>query len=166
MLDGVKARALGEHPAGKDAFDLARQLGLVDLDEGGRMRRLGRRRGIADPWRHLQGAELDGLVDGNFKMRDAPGHLVEGGEHGDRVLDGVGAGRRRSERAESRDGKNKDAGGGSPPGNCLTSLHHSAHLVTATISPRPVRSCLQASRGSRNSPSRPIMPSWTAVVHH
>jgi hypothetical protein len=41
MLDRVKARALGEHPAGKDPLDLARQLGLVDLDERGGMRRLG-----------------------------------------------------------------------------------------------------------------------------
>jgi len=42
MLDGVKAWALGEHPAGKDPLDLARQFGLIDLDEGGGVWRLGR----------------------------------------------------------------------------------------------------------------------------
>ena len=43
MLDGVQSGALGEHPAGKHAFLLAIERGLVDLDERGRFRRLGRR---------------------------------------------------------------------------------------------------------------------------
>ena len=90
MLDGVKTRALGEHPAGEDPLDLSRQLDLVDLDEGGRMRRLGRRRRIAHPRRHLQRAELDRLVDGDLEMGNAARDLVEGGEHGDRVLDRLG----------------------------------------------------------------------------
>jgi hypothetical protein len=33
MLDGVKAGAFGEHPAGEDPFDLSRQFGFVDLDK-------------------------------------------------------------------------------------------------------------------------------------
>jgi hypothetical protein len=86
MLDGVKAWALGEHPASKDPLDLAGQLGLVDLDERGGMRRLGRGRGIADPRRHLQRAELDRLVDGDLEMGDAARHLVQSREYGDRVL--------------------------------------------------------------------------------
>jgi hypothetical protein len=90
VLDGVKARALGEHPAGKDAFNLSRQFGLIDLDEGGRVRRLGRRRGIADPRRHFERAELNRLVDGDLEMGDAAGHLVESGEHGDLILDRLG----------------------------------------------------------------------------
>jgi hypothetical protein len=33
MLDGVKPRALGEHPPGEDAVLLARQRDLVHFDE-------------------------------------------------------------------------------------------------------------------------------------
>jgi hypothetical protein len=119
VLHGVKTRALGEHPAGKDPLDLARQLGLVDLDERGRVRRLGRRRGVAHPRRHFEGAELDGLVDGNLEMGDAARHLVESGKHGDRVLDGFGESRRRTGRTERGDCEGKRAR--APRGNCLTS---------------------------------------------
>jgi hypothetical protein len=34
VLNGVKARTVGEHPAGEDALDVAVELDLVDLDEG------------------------------------------------------------------------------------------------------------------------------------
>ena len=63
MLDRVQAGARGEHPAGEDALDLALQRDLVDLDEGVGIRRLGRRARVADARRHLQRAELHGLVD-------------------------------------------------------------------------------------------------------
>jgi len=33
VLHGVKARALGEHPAGEDALDLAVELDFVHFDE-------------------------------------------------------------------------------------------------------------------------------------
>jgi len=33
VLHGVKAGAIGEHPAGKDALDLSGELDLVNLDE-------------------------------------------------------------------------------------------------------------------------------------
>jgi hypothetical protein len=33
VFDGVKSRALGEHPTGEDALHLAGELHLVDLDE-------------------------------------------------------------------------------------------------------------------------------------
>jgi hypothetical protein len=87
VLDRVKAGALGEHPAGKQALLFAGQLHLVDLDEGRRVGLLGRRARVADARRHLQRAELDRLVDRDFKMLDAPGHLVERGEYGDLILD-------------------------------------------------------------------------------
>jgi hypothetical protein len=90
VLHGVKARALGEHPAGKDPLHLARELHLVHLDEGGGVGRLGRRVRVTHPRCHLEGAELDRLIDGDLKVRDASRHLVERGEHGDRVLDRVG----------------------------------------------------------------------------
>jgi len=90
VLHGVKAGAIGEHPAGKDALDLSGELDLVNLDEGVGMRRLGWRPGIANPRRHFQRAELHRLIDRNFQMRDAPRHLVESGILGDLVLDGVG----------------------------------------------------------------------------
>jgi hypothetical protein len=34
VLHGVKAGTVGEHPAGKDALDLAVELDLVNFDEG------------------------------------------------------------------------------------------------------------------------------------
>jgi hypothetical protein len=96
VLDGVKAGALGEHPAGEDALLLAGQLGLVHFDEGCSIRRLRRRARVADARRHLERAEGDGLIDRHFEMRDAARHLVECGEHRDRILYDVrgGGGRR------------------------------------------------------------------------
>jgi hypothetical protein len=90
VLDRVKAGAFGEHPAGEDALHLARQLHLVDLDEGRGVRRLGGWTGIANPGRHLERAELHRLVDGDLQMGDAPGDLVEGGKHRNRIFDDFG----------------------------------------------------------------------------
>ena len=87
MLHGVKSRALGEHPAGEDALDVACEFDFIYLHEGGGVRRLCRGTRIADARRHLQRAELHRLIDRDFEMRDAPRNLVEGCEHGDRVLD-------------------------------------------------------------------------------
>jgi hypothetical protein len=91
MLDGVKARALGKHPAGENTLHFPRELHLVHLDKGGGVRRLGRRPGVADPRRHFERTELDGVVHGDLEMRDAPGHLVEGCENRNGVLDRVGS---------------------------------------------------------------------------
>jgi hypothetical protein len=95
MLDRVKAGTLGKHPAGEDALLLAGQLDLIDFDEGGGVGRLGRRTRVAHARRYLERAELDGLVDGDFEMRDAPRDLVEGGKHGRLVLDLLGLRRSR-----------------------------------------------------------------------
>ena len=83
----MQARARCEHPAGKDALDVALQRHLVDLDEGVGVGGLGRRARVADPRRHLQRAELDGLADGGIEGDDAAGDLVEAGEHGGLVGD-------------------------------------------------------------------------------
>jgi hypothetical protein len=91
VLDRVKAGALGEHPASEEPLLLAGELHLVNLDERCRVRLLGRWARITDARRHFQSAELHRLVDRDLEMRDAPGHLVERGEYGDRVLDlGIG----------------------------------------------------------------------------
>ena len=90
MLDGIQSWALGEHPAGEDALNFPVQLDLIDLDKRGCVRRLGRRPGIADARGDFERAELDGLSDRNFEMRNAARDLIEGREHGDRVLDLVG----------------------------------------------------------------------------
>jgi hypothetical protein len=105
VLDGVKAGAFGEHPAGKDPLHLARELHLVDLDEGGRVGLLGRRTGIAHARRHFEGAELDRLVDGDLEMGDAPRNLVEGGEDRDRVPHDLGTDRARGERGGEPQGE-------------------------------------------------------------
>jgi hypothetical protein len=108
VLDGVKSGALGEHPAGKNALHLAVELDLVDLDEGGGVRRLGRRPAVTDAWRHFQGAERHGLIDRNFEMRDAARHFVERGEHGNRILDLVRKCElRRQGRCHGDDGKSE-----------------------------------------------------------
>jgi hypothetical protein len=112
MLDGVKAGALGEHPAGKDALFLAGQLDLIDLDEGGGIGRFGRRARGADARRDLERAELHGLIDGNLQMRDAARDLVEGGEYGRFVLyldlDGLRGGSRQPRgRSHSQHNKHK-----------------------------------------------------------
>jgi hypothetical protein len=109
MLDGVKPGAFGEHPAGKDPLLLAAELDLVHLDERGGVGCLGGRAGIADPWRHLQSAELHRLIDGNLEMRDPPRDLVEGGEHGDLVLDDLGLRQlRRQSRRQGQDAQGSE----------------------------------------------------------
>jgi hypothetical protein len=107
VLNGVKAGAFGEHPAGKDTLHLAGELHLVDLDEGGGIRRLGRGSRVADPWRHFQRAERHGLVDGNLEMRDAARHLVERSEHRDRVLEGFRRSKIQLEPGRQREGGDK-----------------------------------------------------------
>jgi len=90
MLHGVKAGALGKHPAREDPLLLAVELHLVHLDERGGVRRLRGRSAVAGARRHLQRAELDRLADGDLEMRDAACHLVEGGKLGNRILDDLG----------------------------------------------------------------------------
>jgi hypothetical protein len=102
VLDGVKAGALGEHPAGKDSLHLARELHLIDLDEGCGVGLLGRRARIADARRHFERSEFDRLVDGDLEMGDAARDLVEGGEDRNRVLEDVGFRRGRRERRRER----------------------------------------------------------------
>ena len=106
VLDRVKAGALGEHPAGEDALHLAGELGLIHLDEGVGMGRLGGGPRVAHPRRHLQRAELHGLIDRYLQMRDAARHLVQRGEHGNRILDLLGERvRREPERQQEDEGK-------------------------------------------------------------
>ncbi|CAI2935061.1 protein of unknown function [Aminobacter niigataensis] len=97
MLDGVQARAFGEHPAGEDAPDLAVERDLVDFDERVRLRLLVLRPRIADTRRHLQCAELHGFIDIDVESDDAAGDLVDASELGDRILDALrlGCGLRR-----------------------------------------------------------------------
>jgi hypothetical protein len=127
----VKPGALGEHPAGEDPLLLARELDLVHFDEGRGVRGLRRRARIANARRHLQRAELHRLIDGNLQMGDAAGDLVEGGEDGDRVLDGVGVtGRARQRQGAGRDGRYQRPADKSPPihGN-PSALRHAAPLM-------------------------------------
>jgi hypothetical protein len=87
VLHGVKPRTLSEHPARENPLLLARELDLVDFDEGGGVRRFGGRARIAHARCDFQRAELDRLIDGHFKMRNAARHLVEGSKHGNWILD-------------------------------------------------------------------------------
>ena len=106
MLDGVKARAFGEHPASEDTLHVAVELYLVNLDEGGGVGHLGRRTGIANSGGYFEGAKRDGLIDRNFEMGNASCDLVEGGKHGNLVLDDFGMDRARCEHdGERREGK-------------------------------------------------------------
>lgn len=70
-------------------------------------------------------------------MRDTAGHLVEGGEYRDLVLDGLGVKRlARQRHGACHDGRKKRPSGESLPihGNRSVS-HHAAHLMP----PTPVR---------------------------
>jgi hypothetical protein len=87
VLDAVQAGARGEHPAREDAPVLVVERDLVDLDEARGLRAFGRGPRVADARRHLQRAELHGLVDLDLEGDDPPGDLVEPGEDRGRVLD-------------------------------------------------------------------------------
>ncbi len=121
MLHGVKAWAIGEHPAGKNALDLSGELDLVNLDEGCGVGRLGGGARIANPRRHFERAELHRLIDRNFQMRDAPRHFVEGGKHGDLVLDGFGT---HSGHAKHRGGGDKTEQQNKMCASRFRQLHH------------------------------------------
>jgi hypothetical protein len=135
VLDRVKAGAFGEHPAGEDTLHLAGELHLIDLDEGRGMRRLGGGARIADPGRHLERAELDRLVDRDLEMRDAPCHLVEGGEHGDRVLDDVRVSEVHREPRGEGCYQQGNRAGYAASGNSH-SWHHAAHLLNGPLDNR------------------------------
>jgi hypothetical protein len=158
VLHGVKARTLGEHPASEDPLDLSRQLHLVNLDEGGRVRRLGRRRRIAHSRRHLQRAELNRLVDGNLEMGNASRDLVEGGEHGDRVLDRLGQSEARRSAGDRQANRKEHNCRGAWSGNLFNSSHHSAHLVNGQFSFRSGALLAWSLIGVRNPLALRIMP--------
>jgi hypothetical protein len=128
VLDGVKPWAFGEHPTGEDALDLAGELDLVHLHEGRGVGRFRRWAAIADARRHLERAELHRLIDRYLQMRDAARHLVEGGEHGNRILDLVGAGGLRTERPRHSEKDQKLSEARVEP-SCFRVLHHAAHLL-------------------------------------
>ncbi len=131
MLDGVKARAFGEHPACEDPLHIAVELDLVDLDEGGGVGRLCRRAGVANSGRYFKGAKRDGLINRNFEMGNASCHLVEGGKHGNLVLDDLGMGRARCEcDGERREGKSR-----AQQAHCLCfpSFDHATRLLNRPV---------------------------------
>jgi hypothetical protein len=136
VLDGVKAGALGEHPTGENALHLAGQLHLVDLDEGRGVGRFGRRTGVAHARRHFERAELDRLVDGNFEMGDAPGHLVEGSEHRNRVFDDLGLDNIDGKTGRKRGRDDQENRTGQAAGAKAHSLHHTAHLLNGPLDDR------------------------------
>jgi hypothetical protein len=92
VLDRVEAGAIGKHPTAEDPPLFVVEHDLVDLDEARRLRRLGRRAGIADARGDFEGAEGRRLVERNLEPRNLGGHLVEGGKHRDRVVDALGQG--------------------------------------------------------------------------
>jgi len=145
VLHGVKAWAIGEHPAGKDALDLSGELDLVHLDKGCGVGRLGGRAGIANPRRHFQRAELHRLIDRNFQMRDAPRHLVESGKHGDLILDGFGT---RSGHAKHRGRGNETEQQSKVGGSRFEPLHHAQRLL------------------NRNTPLTPAFPLVGQGLNH
>jgi hypothetical protein len=53
VLDGVKSRALGEHPSGENPLHLARKLNLIHFYKRCGVRRLSGRTRVANPRRDL-----------------------------------------------------------------------------------------------------------------
>lgn len=134
MLHRVKPRALGKHPTRENPLFFACKLDLVHLHESGGVRRFGGRARIAHARRDFQRTKLDRLIDGDFKMGDAARHLVEGGEHGNWILDRCGVRKltRQGDKATRKDHR------GQSPLSCGCSIsqnflpwHHSAHLVVS-----------------------------------
>jgi hypothetical protein len=127
MLDGVKARAFGKHPAGEDTLHVAVELDLVNLDKGGGVGRLGRRTGVANAGGYFEGAKRDGLINRNFEMGNAAGDLIEGGKHGNLVLDDLGMDRTRCEHdGERREGKSRAQPAHRP---CFPAFDHATRLL-------------------------------------
>jgi hypothetical protein len=85
MLNGVKARALGKSPAGKNTPRRPVQQKLVDLDESRCLRNLGRRIGKTGARRDTKRAEGHGLTHLDFERRDAARDLVQSRKQRDRV---------------------------------------------------------------------------------
>lgn len=130
----MKPRAFGEHPTRENPLLFARKLDFVHLDKSGGVRRFGGRARIAHARRDFQRTKLDRLIDRHFKMGDAARHLVEGGEHGNWILDrcGVHKPTRQDDKAACQDHR------GQSPLSCGCSIsqnflpwHHSAHLVVS-----------------------------------
>jgi hypothetical protein len=74
-------------------------------------------------------------------MGDAPRHLVESGEYGNRVLDELGAhlpSAQTSEQNRQDQARQKRMASGGSRG--FTQLHHAAHLPTKPAIVAPVRS--------------------------
>jgi hypothetical protein len=138
MLNGVKAGAFRKHPAGEDPLHLPLEIDLVDLDEGGRVRRLGGGRRVAHPRRDLQRAELDRLIDRDLEMRDAPSDLIECGEHRDRVLDRIGIEgvREKPHRRRKGDEKQETSRANHAVRGSVTSFDHAAHLLNGGLNGR------------------------------
>jgi hypothetical protein len=99
MLHGVKARAVGESPAGENSLCRPIQQEFIDLDEGRGLRRLGGRVRVARPRRDPQRAEGHSLPHPDFKRRDPARDLVQGRKHRNRI------GNHRA-RGKGRPGKN------------------------------------------------------------
>jgi hypothetical protein len=67
-------------------------------------------------------------------MGNAPRDLVEGGEHGDRVLDRLGQSEARRSAGDRQANRKEHNCGGAWSGNLFNSSHHSAHLVNGQFS--------------------------------
>jgi hypothetical protein len=85
MLDRVKARALGKRPARENALGGIVEQQLVDLDEGGSLRRFGRRICVAGSGRDPERAEGHRLPHLDLERGNAARNFVEGGKHRNRI---------------------------------------------------------------------------------
>src|SRR5262249_30232958 len=90
MLDGIEARAVGEHPAGEDPLLFAVEQGFVDLDERGGLWRLGGRPRIAHARGDPQGTEGGGLIERHLEPRNLGRDLIERGKDGDGIVNALG----------------------------------------------------------------------------
>ena len=125
----MKSRAFREHPAGENPLHLARKLNLIHFYERRGVRRFGRRARVANPGRHLERSELDGLVHGDLEVRDASRHLVEGSENRDRILDRVGVDNGRVQCHSRGYCKEEAAHSDETVGGPLTPFGHAAYFL-------------------------------------
>jgi hypothetical protein len=110
MLDGMKARALGECPPSKNTPRRPIQQKLVHLDESGGLRNLSWWICVTGARRHTESAEGHCLTHLDFKRGDAARDFIQGRKQRDRVRNRGRAGwHRKNERSEERLGQQDDS---------------------------------------------------------
>jgi len=106
MLNPVQTGIGGKHPTGKEPFDLAVKLVLIDNHKGRCFGLFGDGPCVTDLCSHHQGTKANRLIDGSFKRSDLRRHLVKRRKHRNGITDFGGFNRLRPAKPQNGKGKN------------------------------------------------------------